>query len=149
MSASDSPSNDAAAIAGRKTRLSLAERTSVLTMRQAGTSIADICRALNRSKTAIYAILQEGARDIINENLSEYARMHRAGAEIAAAKGDTRPAEWALERTKVVEKDTQSAVPTGFAVKIGVVLPGLGEGARLGIQAGVDDKPIDINDIDE
>lgn len=133
----------------RKRCLSLAERTTIETLRAQNVPIRQIAKALNRSVSAVYDALRENARDILHGNLDRYAELHQQGAAIAAAKGDTRPAEWALERTKVVEKDTQSAVPTGFTVKIGVVLPGLGEGARLGIEAGVDGKSMIDAELDE
>jgi hypothetical protein len=65
------------------------------------------------------------ARKILEQNLAAYAEMHFEGAKIAAAEGDTRPAEWALTHAKVegqaaVEPPTKIAADTGTKVFIGI-----------------------------
>lgn len=62
-----------------------------------------------------------------------YAQLHLEGAETAAQKGDTRPAEWALEHLKspagtaVVEAPTKVAADTGVKVFVGVKIGGMPE----------------------
>lgn len=65
------------------------------------------------------------ARKILERNLADYATMHYEGARVAAEKGDTRPAEWALTHAKVegqaaVEPPTKLSGDTGTRVLIGI-----------------------------
>lgn len=82
------------------------------------------------------ARLRETALAILQENLPEYARIHMEGAKMAALKGDTKPAEWALTTIKngqaapVVEPPTKVAPGTGgVKVIVGVNLGGITPGA--------------------
>jgi hypothetical protein len=64
-------------------------------------------------------------RKILEQNLPDYARLHFEGAKVAADKGDTRPAEWAMTHAKsggqtVVEAPGRSAGDTGTKVFIGI-----------------------------
>lgn len=70
---------------------------------------------------------QEYARAVIQRNAFRYAELHVQGAEIAAARGDTRPAEWGLLHGRAVEpvKGQDNNGPS-VIVQIGVVLPGMG-----------------------
>lgn len=45
--------------------------------------------------------LLQTAREVIRERIGEYVDIHLVGAKVAALKGDTRPAEWALENLDV------------------------------------------------
>jgi hypothetical protein len=45
--------------------------------------------------------LLKTAREVIRERIGEYVDIHLVGAKVAALKGDTRPAEWALENLDV------------------------------------------------
>lgn len=66
-------------------------------------------------------------RERIERNADKYASMHLSGARIAAAEGDTRPAEWALERAGIVKPPPkESADVGGIVVNVGIALPGLG-----------------------
>ncbi len=67
------------------------------------------------------------ARKFLQDRLHEYAQLHFEGASVAAAKGDTRPAEWALTHAKiegeaVVEPPAKEAPDTGLKIYIGVPL---------------------------
>lgn len=72
------------------------------------------------------------AKRILQERLPDYARMHYEGAMKAAAEGDTRPAEWALERVTddvpksgaVVPAKKESSDGGGVRILIGVNLGG-------------------------
>jgi hypothetical protein len=128
-------------------RLNLAEQTAIMAMRAAGKNATDIARALNRNPQTIRAYLVDSARDIVHGNIEEYARLHLAGAKVAAEKGDTRPAEWAMERTKVVEPKAQAAESKGLTVQIGVLLPNLGQSAMLASPAGDPSQVVDAEDV--
>jgi DNA-binding CsgD family transcriptional regulator len=130
-------------------RLNLAEQTAIRAMRSAGKNPTEIARALNRTAQTIRAYLAESARDIVHSNLEEYARLHLTAAGIAAAKGDSRPAEWAMERTKVVEPKAQATENKGLTVQIGVLLPNLGTSASLSLPAGDSAQVIDSEDVSD
>lgn len=67
--------------------------------------------------------------DFLKRNSRKYARLHLRAAEVAASKGDGRPAEWALLHTETVKPiEKQAAAGSGGTiVNVGVVLPGLRE----------------------
>jgi hypothetical protein len=130
-----------------RSRLSLAEQTAIRAMQTAGKCAAEIARALNRHPSTIRAYLVDSARDIVHGNIEEYARIHLAGAKVAAEKGDTRPAEWAMERTKVVDPKVQATESKGLTVQIGVLLPNLGTAATLSSVAGDTAQVIDSEDV--
>lgn len=65
------------------------------------------------------------ARKFLEQRQADYAALHFQGAEIAASRGDTRPAEWALTHVKVdgqaaVEPPAKQATDTGTKVFIGI-----------------------------
>jgi hypothetical protein len=68
-------------------------------------------------------------RDVLQRNAFRYAELHQHGAEIAAARGDTRPAEWGLLHTRMVEPLKQQSDGGKVVVQIGMVLPGLADTA--------------------
>lgn len=84
------------------------------------------------------------ARTILQTHLPQYALLHYQGAQIAASKGDTRPAEWALQAVKTpkggapVEPPAKTAPETGIKVFIGV---GLGNMPAQAITAQVVELP--------
>lgn len=65
------------------------------------------------------------AKLALESNAHRYAQLHMAGAEVAAQRGDTRPAEWALLHTRTITPVKTDTGPAGVVVHIGVVLPGL------------------------
>ena len=70
------------------------------------------------------------ARKILEQNLADYANLHFEGAKIAAEKGDTRPAEWALTHAKsqgktVVDPPAKLTPDSGVKVFVGVGLGAL------------------------
>jgi len=77
--------------------------------------------------------MTQEAKEILRKRLPDYARLHWMGAEIAAAKGDTRPTEWALQSVKegketVVDPPQKTAPAEGGAgvkVFIGFNVSGL------------------------
>lgn len=82
------------------------------------------------------------ARRILEDNLPGYATMHFEGAKIAAADGDTRPAEWALSQVKAgketpVQPPAKTAAESGIRIFIGVQTNGEG-------QTKVEGKVIDV-----
>lgn len=92
------------------------------------------------------------AKRIVHQHLPEYAFMHLQGAQIAAAKGDTRPAEWALSQVKagkegpVAEPPAKTAPETGVRVMIGIGLGNLPQGA---VSAQIIDVPVGPNGASE
>jgi hypothetical protein len=75
------------------------------------------------------AAVRKAAAEKLERDQLHYARLLRRGAEIAASKGDTEPAQWALIHggsVKPVEKTAQTQV--GVQVFVGAVLPGLKDG---------------------
>ncbi len=77
------------------------------------------------------------ARGILEDNLPAYAAMHFEGAKIAAADGDTRPAEWALSQVKAgketpVQPPAKTAGESGIKIFIGVQMAGNGEPVEAG-----------------
>lgn len=74
------------------------------------------------------------ARQFLANKQFEYAQLHFEGAQVAAAKGDTRPAEWALTHVKaegqsVVEPPAKVAADTGVKVFLGIKIGGVPEDA--------------------
>lgn len=76
------------------------------------------------------------AKAILRENLPRYAELHLTAAEIAAADGDARPAEWALQSIPGGKDEGPVATPPakagsvgegGVKVFIGVKIGGLPE----------------------
>lgn len=68
------------------------------------------------------------AREAFALRAGEYVELHFEGAQVAASKGDTGPAEWALSRiveqgTRVV--DSEKAGATGPSLNIGVMVGGV------------------------
>lgn len=72
---------------------------------------------------------QTRALQHFQRNSFAYARLHLKAAEIAAAGGDSKPAEWGLLHTRAVEPIAKpDGGGGGLVVNVGVVLPGLKEG---------------------
>jgi ribosomal protein L37AE/L43A len=70
--------------------------------------------------------IKAAAREYLSRKSLVYARLHEHGATVAAMKGDTRPAEWALLHSRTVDPiDTDTAAGPKVAVTVGFVLPGL------------------------
>jgi len=72
------------------------------------------------------------AKALLHQHAEEYARLHMKGARVAARRGDTRPADWALLHTRTVDpvsKEGESGSPR-VVVQVGFALPGLGVGAQ-------------------
>jgi hypothetical protein len=89
---------------------------------------------LRRSPAAVSAQLMR-AKARLQARAVSYSDPHHQAAQVAAAKGDGRPAEWALERLRVVEP-IESRLNTGIVVQVGCVLPGL-HGSELPVVTAV------------
>lgn len=97
-------------------------------------------------------ILEEQAQlagAYLQYHLPVYAKAHVEGALVAAAKGDTKPAEWALSHVKppkggspVVEPPAKAPAESGIKVFVGVKV-----GALTGIQ-GASEHVVQISDAD-
>jgi hypothetical protein len=94
-------------------------------------SIADATKLIDKHASGKAGeALKAKALALLMENLPEYALLHREGAKIAALKGDTKPAEWALTTIKelggtaVLEPPAKTAAPTEgkFQIMVGVNL---------------------------
>lgn len=121
---------------GPPTRLKPAERIMIEVMDGKGKSGEAIARALNRDGRTIRNYIKE-AREVLTSKADTYVNLHEAATRIAALKGDAGPSQWMMERTGVVKPATKSPESNGFTVKIGVLLPGLGDTAKLGMKADV------------
>lgn len=72
---------------------------------------------------------QDAAREMVQRDAVRYAKLLRQGAERAAAKGDTEPAQWALIHGGAIKPVAEKSGPNvGVQVYVGTVLPGLREG---------------------
>lgn len=118
-----------------------AERVAIQTMASAGTSAAQIARSLDRSRDVIARILKE-AKETLEMNANFYVEKHLQATALAALDGNSKPAEWALERLRVVEP-VQVKPDQGFSVHIGILLPGLGNHAAEVSQVGSNGQVIE------
>lgn len=119
----------------------MGERVAITTMLDAGTSVSKIAVSLDRSRAAIQTVIDE-AKDLLKSSAKFYAEAHLRATEIASKDGNSRPAEWALERLKIV--DPVKVEPNqGFTVNIGVLLPGLGNHAAVVSDRGRDGQVIE------
>ena len=105
---------------------SVTEISTAMALADRGLSESKIARLLDRDKGTIARVLAE-ARDALDVSAGWYVDQHKIACAVAALKGDSRPAQWALERLAVVEP-VQAADHSGLIVQIGVRLPGLGDG---------------------
>lgn len=93
--------------------------------------------------------LGKQAKAILRENLPRYAELHLTAAEIAAADGDARPAEWALESVIAGSEGPAATPPVkggtggegGVKVFIGIKMGGLPEEA---LQVTATSAPPDV-----
>lgn len=123
----------------RRNNVTAAEAITMATLRETGMTVSAIARDTKRSRQAVTDALRE-AKELLGSSVKYYAEQHLKATGIAAADGNSKPAEWALERLKVVDpvKDVDNK---GFSVHIGVMLPGLGtravEVSELGTEGQV------------
>jgi hypothetical protein len=108
------------------------EHLAIAAMHKRGVPVAAIARMLDRDKKTISRVVStvKEARGILDAAAADYAALHMRAATIAAATGDARPVEWALERTGAVER-SRGAGDSGprLIVQVGIGLPGLISGA--------------------
>lgn len=128
---------------GKKT-VSPAEHIAIQTMTNAGTSVTAMAKALNRSRQTVTNAVKE-AKDLLVGNAKWYAEQHLKATGVAAAKGDSRPAEFMLERIKVVDSP-KSNQDNGFTVQIGIMLPGLVTAAPVVEASGNDGEVLDAQE---
>lgn len=122
-------------------KLTLAEIATINTLKGNGFSIAKIAELINRHPDTVRNTLQS-ARELMDSHAKEYAEVHMLAAKNAAAAGNSKPAEWALERLKVVEP-AQVTAGNGFTVNIGVAVPGLGTGTQLNMPVARNQQAIE------
>jgi hypothetical protein len=84
-----------------------------------------LARVLRRSPAAVTAQLARAKAKLQARALS-YADLHHEAAKNAAARGDGRPSQWALEHMRVVEPIINKEAGTGVTIVVGLALPGLG-----------------------
>ncbi len=84
-----------------------------------------LARVLRRSPAAVTAQLAR-AKAKLQARAVSYADLHHEAARNAAARGDGRPSQWALEHMRVVEPIISKEAGMGVTVVVGVALPGLG-----------------------
>jgi hypothetical protein len=71
--------------------------------------------------------IRRAAREHLERDGVKYAELHMQAAEVAAKRGRSRPMEWALLHTRIVEPVAKEDGASGVVVNVGVVLPGLRE----------------------
>jgi hypothetical protein len=72
---------------------------------------------------------QEKAKELLARKVAFYLSQHAIATQKAAALGDAKPAQWALERLKIVEpQESKDSGGPRITVVVGAVLPGLREG---------------------
>src|SRR4030095_10556424 len=84
-----------------------------------------LARVLRRSPAAVTAQLARAKAKLQARALS-YADLHHEAAKNAAARGDGRRSQWALEHMRVVEPIIDKDRGSRVTVVIGTALPGLG-----------------------
>lgn len=111
------------------------ERLERSGQRQLAKTIAEqnaIAQVMAEDERYVEELLIEAKR-IIQERLPDYARLHFEAATEAATRGDSKPAEWALERVNAEKADKSKPIaPTkkddvqssGVQIIIGVQLGG-------------------------
>jgi hypothetical protein len=84
-----------------------------------------LARLLRRSPAAVKAQLDR-AQARLQARQVAYTDLHFEAAAIAAARGDSRPAEWALLHGRSIEPVEKKGEAFGVVVHVGAILPGLG-----------------------
>ena len=84
-----------------------------------------LARVLRRSPAAVTAQLAR-AKAKLQARAISYADLQHEAARNAAARGDGRPSQWALEHLRVVDPIINKETGTGVTVVVGIALPGLG-----------------------
>lgn len=105
-----------------------------------------IARIVARDTTTIKALIKS-ARQSMQSRAEDYVDAHWAATTVAAALGDAKPAQWALERIsegeqRVVEKE--KAGSTSPNITIGIALGGVPQP-----KAAIDVTPISIAELTE
>lgn len=78
--------------------------------------------------TAMIKTLIKKARNTLNSRAEAYVDIHLAAAQVAAAGGDAKPAQWALEHIQEGEQrivEREKAGPGQPAIQIGIAVGGL------------------------
>ena len=70
------------------------------------------------------------ASDFLHTAAPAYAELHFLGAMNAAQEGNTKPCEWLLEHTRVVQPIEKGDSGPRISVQVGIALPGLGMSAQ-------------------
>lgn len=117
--------------------VSAAERAAIQTMAEKGTPITTIAKAIDRNPKTVATVLNQvqEAKDLLVSNAKWYAEQHLAATAVAARDGNSKPAEFMLERLKVVEPAKEQS-NQGFTVMIGVSLPGIGDRSTDAVAVG-------------
>lgn len=76
------------------------------------------------------ASLYDETKAIMRDNAPKYAELHYQAAAAAAEKGDSRPAEWALQNVKmkdapVIDPPAKEPVTSGVRVFVGINMGGV------------------------
>jgi hypothetical protein len=103
----------------------LAETVPCLACSEPADRESGYCARHDARRLATRADILNAAADAIERGALEYVAAHRQATRIAALKGDSKPAEWALLHTRVVKPVEKEAAAAGLIVNVGVMLPGL------------------------
>jgi hypothetical protein len=124
MGADDQPRIERAKPVGRPP-LTLPDRLTIRALHDRNFSDAQIARALNYQPSQVREALQD-ARAVLEASAVALVTDYLTASDIAARKGDHRPARDMLDRLHVTEPTPVEQTTVGIAVQIsGFTLPGL------------------------
>jgi hypothetical protein len=131
---------------GRGSATTPAEEAAIGALSIAGMSQRQIAEQTGRSRETIARVLskeefakaRESARSILASSAEDVARNWLRASEVAAENGRHEASRDLLVALKAVDPPnaTRGTDVPAFTVKIGVLLPGLGPNATLGLEAG-------------
>lgn len=124
------------------------EEATIATLASMNVPQATIARLLDRDRKTVASHVQDIKLGMVARAV-EYADLHLAASQKAAAMGNAVPSQWALERLGVVDDpklkalEAQAAGPR-FSVQIGIALPGM---STLGDTPRVVSRIVDTTDV--
>jgi hypothetical protein len=106
-----------------------------------------LARVLRRSPAAVQAELDR-AKARFQARQVAYADLHFHAAQVAAAKGDAEPAQWALVQGRSIEPVAKDTTDNRVTVVVGMCLPGLRDG-ETDIKRPIDVTPRRLSHTDD
>jgi hypothetical protein len=131
-------------LSGRAVELSVVERQRILLLKASGRSVSAIARQTGHTRRTVARVLRspeakdliDSAREILLENVPQFAADHVKSSATAAERGRHEAALAALLHLKVLEPVAKE-MPGGVQRILGSVLPGMPDFSRDGAEANV------------